>query len=354
MGQYFTYGLASGEEGIKPRGLKMMEHSYIFNESVSMLYYLLCDESYREFIHFEKGALLGSWRHKPVVHCGDYTDIKRGDESLYDHLRASSVDFMERLQLDIFGKVVSTSKTSLFVPEHVLEESLDRFFNGMPLYVLNHTKNQVLDVRAHIFMHRVLESKDGEVFGMLDPLSLLLVETDSGGGGDYEGEYCEMVGAWSQDDVEIVKTKPLAASKYKDVTLDFYFSEASELFESGHLSLKARSSIYARYQMSFGRFEVKRGKNVQTFFASMECDNLCDMIEQTKWLVKRTRDEFQKERALSEIEAEVIQIDNDRMTLATVDASFNYKPIGTIRMGKDVRIGDVVKVTLDPLRLVGN
>ncbi len=355
MGQYFTYGLKTGEDGIKPNGLTMTEHSYIYNASVAMLYYLLCDETYREFIDFARGELLGHWRNKPVVHCGDYSDISFGDTKLYQALTESSVDFMERLQVDIFGRLVSTSKTSLSIPDLRLEETLDRLFDGKPLYVLNHSKKQILDVRAHIFMHRVLESeKDGEVFGMLDPLSLLLVETDGEGGGDYRGEYSEMVGSWSQDAIEIVQTKPLAAAKYADVTMSFYFSEASDLFDNGRLSLQSRTLVYATYNENFGRKHVKKGGVIRTWLAPKESESLCDMIELSKWAVKQAKQQIKDECARNITEAEVINISNQLITLATVDDHFNYSRLGEVKLtGQNIRIGDVVKVGLNPLRLVG-
>lgn len=204
-------------------------------------------------------------------------------------------------------------------------------------------------------MHRVLESeKDGEVFGMLDPLSLLLVETDSGGGGDYRGEYSEMVGTWSQDAIEIVQTKPLAASKYKDVTLDFYFSEATELFDNGRLSLQSRTLAYATYNENFGRKHVKKGGKIRTWLAPNESENLYDMIELSKWAVKQAKQQFKDECARNVAEAEVINISNQLITLATVDDHFNYSRLGEVKLtGQNIRIGDVVKVGLNPLRLVG-
>lgn len=355
MGQYFKYGLSNGKEAISATFAKMTEHSYIFNEAVSMLYYLLADESYKDKLNVKIGELLGAWRNKKVYHCGDYSEKKVGKKDLYEVMCAKAEAFMCHLQQDILGRIVS-SGSRFNAPDDVFADSLERLFEGMPLYVLNHTKKVFIDVRAQIFIHRVLESeKPGEVYGMFDPLSLLLVETDGSGGGDYGSEYEEWVGTWSGDKIEVVSSLPMKAAKYEDQTIDFYFSEEGHLFDNGRLSRDNRGKIYQAYASGFGRVEKKTGGGSVIVSGVFDSGSQDEVVSAFNNLVMTTLATFNLtfESKNGVVEAEIVNIINGVLSVATVDQDFNYQRLGEIKPQKGhFRIGDVVKVKRNPLELV--
>lgn len=356
MGQYFVYGLKNGKQAVKPAWAKMTEHSYVMNEAVSILYYTLCDESYKAFLGLAKGSLLGQWRNKSVVHCGDYSNIKVGKSDLYEKLSERARDFMNDIQMDVLGKIVSDDRWLSDAADGMFEQTLDRLFQGIPLYAVNHTKKSFIDVRAQIFMHRVLESeKPGELWGMFDPLSFLLVETDSGGGGDYQSAYEELVGHWSGDKIEAVSVLPLKAAKYHDCTIDFFFSEEHSLFESGRLSRDNRGKMYHAYAAGFGKVEKKTGDSTVVVSGIYDTGSQDEIKTAFDNLVGTTLAAFNLtfESANGVVDVEIINIINGVLSVATVDEHFNYRRLGEIKAGgKRFVVGDMVKVKKQTLELV--
>ncbi len=217
MGQYFKYGLRDASEGFEPfEGIKMMEHSYFGTVSVNLLYTLIAGGEMSKVISKllpDDKKVIGSWSKKEVGHIGDYSDIKIKNEngedvSLYSEIPENSASYY--LSKTALSKVDSVDFFDSIIKE-IDGSLLAGNGNGSAgVYFINHSKKQYINLLAFYFNE-------------IDPVSLLLVQTDSGGGGDYSSDYfSNMVGYWGFDSVSL---DVLIPDDCKDITDDFIFVE---------------------------------------------------------------------------------------------------------------------------------
>jgi hypothetical protein len=147
------------------QGAKIMEHSYIGNEFVSLAEYLLCP--------------LGMFYKSRIVWAGDYAD----------------------------GEPTTGQNLYHAAPEPQLLFSVANDFNtGDYRYIVNHTKHEFVDKQ------RCLEQQsDDDAGGLIPhPLPLLVSEGNGCGGGDYWGPSEDDCGRWARDVISMERLPPSA------------------------------------------------------------------------------------------------------------------------------------------------
>jgi len=163
MGQYYVAILLAENDGkefiraaIHPHdyenGAKLAEHSYVGNNFVSVIEYLL--------------SSVGMFYKTRLVWAGDYADPEPNSENLY-----SSTE----------GKDFRPSLPSTYI------EAMKSFS-----YIVNHTKKEYVNKKGHIY----------------HPLPLLTAEGNGRGGGDYSGPGEDMIGIWARDVISIELEQP--------------------------------------------------------------------------------------------------------------------------------------------------
>lgn len=136
-------------------GYKLMEHSYIGNNFVSVVESLLCAE--------------GMFYKCRLVWAGDYADEEADGNNLYS------------------TALESESKQSV---------GLAKADMSAYRYIVNHTKKLYVD-------------KNLEFSGNIHPLPLLTAEGNGRGGGDYSGASEDLVGTWARDVISLEKDLPV-------------------------------------------------------------------------------------------------------------------------------------------------
>jgi hypothetical protein len=164
MGQYYKIIFLadtkhSGKEIIRMwlepfryrNGSKLMEHSYIGNEMMTQIEYLLSVDGM-----FYKGR---------IVWAGDYADPEDG---LKENLHQLAVEN---------GTYQAPRATNMTTYR----------------YIVNHTKKQYVDKST---------------CGIIHPLALLVAEGNERGGGDYYGANTELCGTWARHVISMEHTIP--------------------------------------------------------------------------------------------------------------------------------------------------
>jgi len=163
MGQYY-YAVILDENGwirvwmVPGLGIKLMEHSYMNNESVGAFEWELTPE--------------GRHHISRVVWCGDYADAEPG-----------------------LGKnlhLICKEREDLLLLRYTINNA-----GGYP-FLVNHTKRQ--------FVNKSKVPKGVEGY-QIHPLPLLTCEGNGRGGGDFHGE-SPLIGSWARDLISAEKTAP--------------------------------------------------------------------------------------------------------------------------------------------------
>lgn len=147
-------------------GVKLMEHSYIGNQYMSAVEWLLSPNG-----HFWKSRL---------VWAGDYADPEHHD---------SYPD----------GKLVAVTLQELAEKEPEKEMTPAPKDMSKYRYLVNHTKKQYVDKSE--------APTDSNGF-RIHPLSLLTAEGNGRGGGDYRGANEHLVGTWARDVISVERHVP--------------------------------------------------------------------------------------------------------------------------------------------------
>jgi hypothetical protein len=134
-------------------GMKLVEHSYIKNNFMSAVEYLL--------------SPLGMFYKSRLVWAGDYADPEPESEDNL-HRLAEGKEFAPHLPANY---------------SEIMEN-----YN----FIVNHTKKQYV-------------TKPGRVY---HPLSLLTAEGNGRGGGDYHGSCEDLIGTWARDVISVEMAKP--------------------------------------------------------------------------------------------------------------------------------------------------
>ena len=159
MGQYYKPTSVDKMESLYSHDYgsmsKLMEHSYIGNDFVSIAQYMLTPE--------------GDWYKNRFVWAGDYADEEPSGSNLFTLAKEIQIKF-----------------------KHA-ENNLP---NGR--YIVNHTKKEYVD--------KDIVPKDTEGWSV-HPLPLLTCEGNGRGGGDYRLDN-EHTGTWARDQISIEEKAP--------------------------------------------------------------------------------------------------------------------------------------------------
>jgi hypothetical protein len=145
-------------------GAKLMEHSYIGNNYVSAVEWLL--------------SPLGHFWKSRIVWAGDYAD----PESYPDE------NLLHRTLFDL-AQIEHETKEMKPTPPN-----MEKYY-----FLVNHTKRQYVD------MSKALTDCDGF---RIHPLPLLTAEGNGRGGGDYRGAREDLVGSWARDVISVERAAP--------------------------------------------------------------------------------------------------------------------------------------------------
>jgi len=167
MGQYYIAINFNTMEWVSPydydNGAKLMEHSYLTNNFVEAVEFLLLDD----------GTDKSRWAGQRIVWAGDYAnDEGYTTKNLFD---------------------LSQEKNALTM----LIETIPSNYH----YLVNWDKKEFVDKTKCIITH----SHDAKVH----PLPLLTAEGNGKGGGDYNGSNMELVGTWARDRISVMKEPPI-------------------------------------------------------------------------------------------------------------------------------------------------
>ena len=174
MGQYYVAVNLDNMEHVGPHkydnGAKLMEHSYIGNNFVEAVEFLLIDD----------GQQKARWSGQRIVWAGDYADEEEGsDRTLYDLVKGGGLQ--------------------------MLIEAIPADYK----YLVNLDKKEYVDKSKC--------PKYGEHDWSIHPLPLLTAEGNGRGGGDYCGND-DYVGVWSRDRISLMKEIP---EGYTELTPNF-------------------------------------------------------------------------------------------------------------------------------------
>lgn len=181
MGQYYVAYLKNEKENpiaVIPRsissGIKLMEHSWIGNRFMQAVMNYVCE-------------------HGPmhIIWVGDYADSDDNFAKIDEHEEIYSLAWGEKSKLSN-------------IPTISFEEDSS--------YIINHTKNQYVDLKEYI------KKNTDEAGWCAHPLSLLTAAGNGQGGGDYYGSNSDMCGAWMNDLIEVAYEAPKG---YEKLSLEF-------------------------------------------------------------------------------------------------------------------------------------
>lgn len=159
-------------------GLKLMEHSWVGNNFVKAVTYML----------------LGN-ETNPFVWCGDYADCINNERNMYDY--ACQDDFDDKY-------------SEKFIADHPdLDKEADL------KYIINHSKEQYVVIE---------DENENEDDWQIHPLPLLTADGCFRGGGDYpsDGENADYVGIWAYD---IIECNDNAPEGYEEIFVKFKENE---------------------------------------------------------------------------------------------------------------------------------
>lgn len=178
MGQYFKAVNIDNLEYVSSydfdNGAKLMEHSYITNNFVEAVEFLLIND----------GEEKGRWADSRIIWAGDYADPEAEDGENY---YSQAADNGTRLKFLITA-----------VPENYP-------------YLINHTEKEYVDKKK---LPTFGENNDW----MIHPLPLLVAEGNGRGGGDYHGDNEDYVGRWARCIINLMKEIP---EGYTEIQPDF-------------------------------------------------------------------------------------------------------------------------------------
>lgn len=169
MGQYYKAINIDNLEYVSPHdydnGAKLMEHSYIGNNFVEAVEFLLIND----------GENKARWADSRIIWGGDYADFEENEN---------------------FHSMVEDNGSSLFN----LIETVPTNYQ----FLVNMTKKEYVDKeKCHVI------SASWTNIHVIHPLPLLLAEGNGRGGGDYHEEGDDkFVGRWARDVINVMKVAP--------------------------------------------------------------------------------------------------------------------------------------------------
>lgn len=177
MGQYYVAVNADNMEHVEPHkydnGAKLMEHSYIGNNFVEAVEFLLINDE----------DIKGRWTGQRIVWAGDYANPEENDNAnrnLYQLVEGDGLQMLIEATPNNYSYLVNLDK----------KEYVDK--TKCPKYG---------------------EDNDWQIH----PLPILTADGNGRGGGDYHGDN-NYVGTWSRNRIALMKKPPLG---FKEITPNF-------------------------------------------------------------------------------------------------------------------------------------
>lgn len=186
MGQYFTSVNLDTREYLSPldynQGSKLMEHSYIKNSFMGLICQLLMPGN--------------QWHMNRIVWAGDY-----GEEGLF--INEDEPSYKGELGNGKFNRM---DYTLYHIASSIFNQIKVNNIDGItPQFIINHTKNQYVDLN--------------NCQTMIHPLSILTSNGNGQGGGDYfEEEGVEYIGTWAGD---IISTNFILPKGFTEIKPNF-------------------------------------------------------------------------------------------------------------------------------------
>jgi hypothetical protein len=180
MGQYYIAVNVEDMEHVEPHkygnGAKLMEHSYIGNNFVEAVEFLLLEG--------------GRWHKKPIVWAGEYADE------------------------EVFFTLYNTCKG----------DGLQMLIEAVPedhYFLVNYDEEEYVDKRKCPKVGFLPGQEAGNDHWQIHPLPILVSEGNGGGGGDYHPtseEQERFVGSWARCRIGLVKEVP---EGFKEIVPNF-------------------------------------------------------------------------------------------------------------------------------------
>lgn len=205
MGQYYNSVLMNEKGEIKAYynfGLKLMEHSYFFNNYVNSVCKKLVNKP-----HY-------------VAWVGDYAEEEE--------------DYIEKENADILKEMVNHRQKG----SGIQLESKSAPYGYIGYLLVNHSKKQFIDMTDYYRSSVLNYGEDRKDAWVIHPLPLLTAVGNGKGGGDYRSSKAlnqEDVGIWAGDLIEFKKydedykwnyeTRQYEYKGYKNITDDVLFDE---------------------------------------------------------------------------------------------------------------------------------
>lgn len=172
MGQYYVAVNVDDMEHVEPHqynnGAKLMEHSYIGNNFVEAVEFLLIDT----------GEDKSRWSGKRIVWAGDYADAEPNEgENLYSLVGDKGLQMLIEAIPSDYKYLVNIDKK-----EYVDKTECPNYYNESEFCI--------------------------------NPLPLLTADGNGRGGGDYHNEH-EYVGVWAKNRISLMKEVPEGYVKIK-------------------------------------------------------------------------------------------------------------------------------------------
>lgn len=176
MGQYYVAVNVDNMEHVQPHtydnGAKLMEHSYIGNNFVEAVEFLLIDD----------GENKARWSGQRICWAGDYASALEGEEeNLYNLTKGDGLQMLVEA-----------------IPEDYI-------------YLIN------LDKKQYVDKSKCPNMSGGWSDFKVHPLPLLTAEGNGRGGGDYRGDE-DYVGSWARNRIALVNKIP---EGYTEITPNF-------------------------------------------------------------------------------------------------------------------------------------
>lgn len=178
-------------------GNKLMEHSYIKNNLMNEIEYLICPR--------------GMFYMSRIVWAGDYADpeecigdnlyiIADSNENIYT---PKNINMIIDTPTNI-NKIIDTPKNI----NKIIDTKCYR-------YIVNHSKNLYVDKGRKIY----IDQDEIEQYNLeIHPLPILVSEGNGSGGGDYFGRNKELSGTWSRDIISMEESIP---EDFEELICDF-------------------------------------------------------------------------------------------------------------------------------------
>ena len=246
MGQY--YKIVNLERGIELGKCcaKLTEFSWKYNDACLGLVKLLQKK----------------WKGNRIVVAGDYsnqftTEVNNSDgepetESLYTMAEKFKKIYYNPLtnrfkegeyKNSIYKFLRNKEEEEKIAYFDSLAEELDKFYQGLAFYSIN--KKEFIDLGE--YFKKEANSPYREADQWIEHPVPLLLATEHGGGGDYNGVCDEEIGRFTGDNVGVCELGARVLTGMKDITYDISFNEEEEDYKPEKSELFKESETFDRF-----------------------------------------------------------------------------------------------------------